>query len=421
MIDRTTAPAFNILKKVHIPDVQSASLSNGRSVFHLSDNTTQVFKIDIAVKAGSWYSSNYAVVPLTLKMLNEGTSSKTAKELADTIDKYGSFIELAPGFDHCTISLYGLTKYFSENLDILSELMLSPAFSQQSFDDLKRREVQKLDLNLEKGSYLASVSLRQNTFGSQHPYGRRILPNDVDSFELSDVKNFYHNHFNDFDILVSGNLPVNFLQRLDTNFGSTPTKQSSKPHALFPSHSPEKKISVRNAKFIQSSIRIGKELFNRSHKDYRQFMVLNEILGGYFGSRLMKNIREEKGFTYGIYSQLYSLNNAGYFSIGTDVNSENELETVEEIYKEIEALRIELVTTNELETVKNYMTGTFAGSINSPFSIIDKFRAVYYQDLDLSFFQSYIETINSTNSSDLSSLAHDYLQPDSFSIITIGK
>lgn len=421
MIDRKTPPAFNRLKQVHIPDVESAQLENGRKLFYLHDDKSRVFKIDLVIKAGSWYASDYTLVPLTLKLLNEGTRSKTAKELADTFDSYGSFIEFVPGFDHCTISVYGLTKYFDQNLKLLSELVLSPGLSEQSFTSLKEREVQKLKLNLEKSNYLASVTLRKNVFGPSHPYGRGNSPEQIELTTLDDVKSFYESHFSDFDIMLSGNLPDSFEKSLNEHLGRSYVK-ISQPASITNSHEQrDRSLAIRNPKFVQSSVRIGKSLFNRSHRDYVPFMLLNEVLGGYFGSRLMKNIREDKGFTYGIHSQLYALNHEGYFSVSTDVNSENETQTIEEIHKELQILRTEPISLEEFETVKNYMTGTFAGSISSPFSIMDKFKAVHYQGLDLTFFQSYIKTISSVNQESILSLANQYLQTDSFTQVVVGK
>lgn len=423
MIDRTIPPGFQALEEIFIPTVECKKLLNGRNIFFLNDPKSRVFKIELNVKAGSWYAPNYEIVPLTLKMLMEGTESRSAKQLADSFDCLGSFIELTPGFDHCTISVYGLTKYFDQNLDILTDLVLNPSFSEHTFKALKEREIQKVKLNLEKSSYLSSVSLRENLFGQAHPYGRRMIPERLEEVTIDDIRAFYDTHFSDFDILLSGNLRTDFFGTLDTCFGTLPLKPEStylNPMDLSIG-SRQKNVAIRNPKFVQSSIRLGKQLFNRSHADYLNFMVLNEVFGGYFGSRLMKNIREEKGFTYGIYSQLYALNNAGYFSIGTDVNFENEKETILEIEKEMELLRTEPVNSEELQTVKNYMTGTLAGSISSPFSIMDKFKAVHYQGLDLFFFHEYIKAINAVSSEEVQALAIKHFQPDDFSLVTVGN
>lgn len=423
MIDRKTAPPFNILKNISLPEVKHFGLSNGRDVFYLQSDQAEVFKMELVIKAGSWYAEDYHPVPLTLKMLNEGTVDKSGLEMANAFDSIGSFTEFTPGFDHCSLGLYGLSKYFSANIQLLSELIFTPAFEARSFSALKSREVQRQKLNLEKSSYKASVNHRSNIFGPNHPYGVSTDPEETEKVLLSQCFSFYQNRFSDFDIMVSGNLPDDFKGILDKYFGSAPF-QSSQEANSWPykaPHTPQKESIERNTKFVQSTIRIGKRLFNRSHPDYMTFMLLNEVLGGYFGSRLMSNIREDKGYTYGIYSQLYSLNHDGYFSIGTDVDTENENQTVEEIYKEIKALQDTPIPLEELNTVKNYMTGTFAGSVNSPFSIMNKFKATYYQGLDLSFYDRYIHTINSATSDELVRLAHDYLSRDSFCIAIVGR
>lgn len=423
MIDRKVPPQFNKLETVALPTVKHITLDNGRQVFFLNDNHADVFKIDLLLKSGSWYTDNYNLVPITLRMLIEGSQTKTGKELVDAFDGLGSFTEFVPGFDRCSVGLYGLAKYFDKNLALLAELLFTPAFDEASFTSLKKREAQKLRLNLEKSSYRSSVNLRANLFGTQHPYGIRTSPEVIAQTPLSDSLAYYQSNFSDFDMLISGKLPEGFEAILNQHFGQHVIKAVS-TEGKTPTngeHQPEPEVIERDAKFIQSSIRLGKQLFNRSHKDYVPFMLLNEVLGGYFGSRLMKNIREEKGFTYGIYSQLYSLNNAGYFSIGTDVNSENETQTIEEIHKEIQLLQTELIPENELTTVKNYMTGTFAGSISSAFSIMDKFKAAHYQGLELSFFEQYIQTINSLEASQLQVLAQQYLAIDSLSLAVVGK
>lgn len=421
MLDRQTPPAFHKLEQVKLSEVKAATLNNGRNVFYLEDKNTQVFKLDLVIKAGSWYSQNYEAVSLTLRMLSEGTTNMSARELANGFDKLGSFTDLTPGFDHGTIGLYGLTKFFEENLGILSEMVSAPAFEPKSYNALKARQAQKQRLNLEKSNYRASLNFRCNIFGEAHPYGVRPSVEKIEDLELSHCKELFDTNYNDFDILVAGNLPERFEELLEKYFGQAEIKSAperSRPQA---DHQPEKEIAVRDQKFIQSSIRLGRKLFNRTHEDYMTFILLNEAFGGYFGSRLMKNIREDKGYTYGIYSQLFALNQEGYLSIGTDVNTENEGATIDEIYKEIDLLQNELISPAELTTVKNYMSGTFAGSISSPFSIIDKFKAVYYQGMGLSFYQDYIQTIESISSEQLLHMAQKYLAPESLTLSVVGK
>ena len=421
MLDRKTEPAFKPLKKVSIPEVHKESLSNGTSLTYLNHKSTSVFKIELVIKAGSWYASDYHLVPLTLKMLNEGTLQKSGKEVAEAFDKLGSFIEFVPGFDNSSLVIYGLSKYLEQNLETLSEILFEPAFELNTFSNLKDREAQKLELNLEKSSYKASTIQRANLFGNKHPYGVIASPGKLRNSSLVAVKEFYNTRFKDFDILISGNLPTNSHSLLDKFFGHHVLPEFPRVNQSFKLLNGENRIEERNSKFVQSSIRVGRTLFNRSHSDYIDFMVLNEVLGGYFGSRLMKNIREEKGFTYGIYSQLCALNHKGFYTLATDVNSDNESETISEILLEIEKLRTESISTEELNTVKNYMAGTFAGSLGTPFSLMDKYKAVHYQGLGLTFYDQYLDSVNSISPDRLQSLANQYLQEQDLSLAVVGR
>jgi zinc protease len=181
-------------------------------------------------------------------------------------------------------------------------------------------------------------------------------------------------------------------------------------------------ILIEKEGAMQSSIRMGKQLITRKHPDFFTMMLLNEILGGYFGSRLMKNIREEKGLTYGISSNLALFGQAGYFVIGTDVKREFTQQTIDEIHKEIKILQTELVTENELETVKNYMVGSFAGSLNTPFDITDRYKVIFSENLPLDFYQNYIPNIQQISNVMLLEAANKYLDVDSlFEIVVGGK
>jgi predicted Zn-dependent peptidase len=413
MLDRKIAPNFKPITKVSIPDVHSETLPNGRKVYFRNEPAVEVFKIELVINSGSWYSDQYNLISLTLKMLNEGTIRKTAHELAEAIDSIGSFTEFSPGFDQSSISFYGLSKFFNQNISLLAEIIHQPLFDQNQLDSLKKKEIQKLELNLEKGGYLSSVGLRSALYGNAHPYGRQNTVDEIKAVELAQLKDFYQSNFSDFDVFVTGKLPEDFLASLTTKFGQSKFRLVSekKNDTTFQS---DRLIEIRKPAFIQSSIKLGKRLFNRTHPDYMKFTVSNELLGGFFGSRLMKNIREDKGYTYGIYSHLYSLNNDGYFNIGTEVNGENEQATLDEIFKEINKLQTEAVSATELETVKNYMAGSFAGSLSSPFAIMDKFKAMHYQGMSMAFYDNYLDAIYAVTSEDIQEMITKHLQPDSF-------
>jgi len=171
---------------------------------------------------------------------------------------------------------------------------------------------------------------------------------------------------------------------------------------------------------MQSAVRLGKILFNRTHKDYPKLQIVNTILGGYFGSRLMKNIREDKGYTYGIGSALISQKETGYFTIVSEVNSEFSKATLNEIYKEIEILQTELVPKEELEVVKSYMLGRLLRSVDGPFALSETFLSIWLYNLDWDYYRNYINTIKNISSEDIKDLANLYLDKNTLLTVVSG-
>ncbi|MFY0592908.1 M16 family metallopeptidase [Roseivirga sp.] len=409
ILDRTKPPKVYQIEDVRLATIQSTSI-DGLNVHSHFDEGSKTFKIELQTKGGQ-LNGNTAILPqLALKMLNEGTKSKTSIQLAETIDSLGSFLELSPGFDYSSITIFGLSKYFVENIQLLSEIIYQPRFSEDNLATLKERELDKLKLNLEKGSYLSSVNLRKTLFGLNHPYGRQLTAEEYQTTSISEIESFHNSFVKDFDIYISGDLPSNFESTLSNAFEKGQYSDSNR--SIIEVDSSSQDIYHQDSKFIQSSIKLGKRLFTRQHEDYFPFILTNEVLGGFFGSRLMKNIREEKGYTYGIYSHLYSLLHDGYFLISTDVKGENQQDTIDEVYKEINKLRTELVSQEELDIVKNYMIGVFTNSFTSPFAHIDKFKTLNSQGISTDFYRNYVSNIRAVDSETILKTASEYLAPE---------
>lgn len=419
MIDRRQAPPIQPIDRLQLPAVQSSILKNGTQVFFILDKSVEAFKIEAITAAGFSAAQHAPEAILAHKMLLEGTINKPGSQLIEEIDSIGSFLEATPSFDHGTVSLFGLSRYFNHNISLFQEVLTRASFEPEHLENLRKKELNRLKLNLEKAPYLASVHLRSLLFPG-HPYGFSSNEKEIKTVSQRSLKRFYDNYISEYALFLSGHLPEDFLDQLNMAFDARPFQAQA--HSTAKVIADQKKDQVvRNERFIQSSIRIGKVLFNRSHPDYLDFLVLNEVLGGYFGSRLMKNIREDKGYTYGISSHLYALQDTGYFTIGTDVNYEAEEDTLVQIQKEINLLQTELISEEELQLVKNYLLGSFTNSLSAPFAAIDKFKVLQRQGLDLSFYDSYIDSIQSVSAERLMDLANQYLQWDSLSLSIVGK
>jgi zinc protease len=285
--------------------------------------------------------------------------------------------------------------------------------------------LQNLRVNKEKTSYLATVEFRKGLFGGDHPYGQSQNEAELEGLKLEQIIS----HFNRFiknsqyRVVLAGQVREAEIEIVKAYLGkdNANTEPAVALRDTFVEYA-GKEILIQKEDGLQSTIRIGRRLFTRHHSDYFKMLVTNEILGGYFGSRLMKNIREEKGLTYGISSHLVTLRNDGYFMIGTDVKKEFTQQTIDEIKKEIYKLQTEPIGEEELQTVKNFMAGEFAGSLNTAFEVADRRKILLLDGLPADFFNRYIDQIHATTSEDILEMANLYLNPaDMLEIVVGGK
>jgi zinc protease len=422
-LDRTQSPAFQAIHEIQLPLVQSHRLDNGIPLHLIAVDQQPVLRLECVFEAGTWHEQVPGSAFFSMKMLSEGTTSRSSAQISEYADRYGAFLELNSGPDRASIVIHCLTKFLPEVLPLLSDILNEPIFPQKELDDLRNITLQNLRVNYEKSAYLAGVLFREKLFGADHPYGRSQRPEAVEQLTREGVVAFYERVIRNrqFQIILAGQATENEVLLINRALGQQAIQTDSLPG--FSGSTPIDNYSPMLAEkpdSVQSSIRLGRRLFTRAHPDFFKMLVTNEILGGYFGSRLMKNIREEKGFTYGISSNMPSFRRDGYFLIGTDVNKENTQETLDEIRKEIQLLQAELVSDDELETVKNYMAGEFVGSLNTPFEIADRYKVILLDAMPADFLTTYIQKIRAVTPSDIMESANQYLAVDNLSEVVVG-
>jgi predicted Zn-dependent peptidase len=425
MIDRKEAPGFKTIEKIEILKAEESKLDNGIPVFKIDAGSQELSKVELVFNAGMYYQHRTLVASTTNTLLENGTTKYSARELSENIDFYGSFLELGVGQDFATVCLYSLNKYLSESLEFIEELVKNSIYPKEEIQIHLANKKQKHQINSQKVSNLARRKFSELLFGESHPYGIDVKNEDFDSLTQKDILEFYKTHYNSKNcfIVVAGNLPDNLIPILNQRFGQgdwgNPVKKLKS--TIDPQSSTELKTLVKKDDAIQSAIRVGRILFNKRHPDYYKFQVLNTILGGYFGSRLMANIREDKGYTYGIGSGLTSLLHSGYFFISTEVGADVTKNALEEIYKEIKLLREDLVTTEELETVRNYILGQFLRSVDGPFALAEKFKAIHEFGLDYSYYDNYFHAVKTVTPEEIRDLANKYLQEKDLLECVAGK
>ncbi|WP_017732064.1 M16 family metallopeptidase [Nafulsella turpanensis] len=417
MLDRRTPPAYQQVTDIKLQNAKQRHLPKGVPLHIINAGKQEVIRIEIVFRAGNVMEEKSAQAFFTTKMLSEGTAKYSAKEIANILDSYGVHLDLSPGFDFCTLSLYSLTKHIPLLLPVLKSVITEPVFPEKELDSLKDIKTQKLRVDNNKNSVVASKLFRSKLF-QNHPYGNFLNEEDIAAITVPDLETFFNRHLrNNFEVMVAGAVDTAIEEVITATFADISFKgiqEESAKEVSFPA--PERE-NIPKKGSLQSSIRAGKPLFTLNHPDFNRFSVLNTIFGGYFGSRLMKSIREEKGYTYGIYSSVVPMKSAGYLVIGADVVGEFTEQTLDEIYHQMALLRNELIDAEELETVKNYMLGSFLSSLNTPFALADRYKSVYLHQLGLEYYDAFIKDINEVTAEELQQLAKKYLQQDLTTVV----
>ena len=425
-LDRTIAPAYKNIDSYILPEAVSGKLDNGIPLHLILSGTQPVVRIELIFKSGNWYEPSFGCAHFASKMLSEGTTNFTAKEIQEKFAYYGAFTEFNSGMDTACVTVYALSKHLEVLLPLIYEIVSESIFPEKELESVKNITLQGLKVNKEKTAFIAGCKFREMLFGSEHPYGYFLSEEGVENIHANALHDFYKKNYttNNCEIVISGNGEEDFAALVNKHLGqgnwgkSDHLPNKGKMHS--DTHFLKRELTVKESA-VQSSIRMGKKMFTVSHPDYFNFYCLNEIFGGYFGSRLMQNIREDKGYTYGINSNIVTNLHGGYFVIGTDVKKEFTQQAIDEVYKEMKRMKEELVPDNELQTVRNYMLGSFVNSIATPFAVADKFKTIHFNGLGYDFYKNYFNTLKNISADTLMATANKYFDENSMSESIAGR
>jgi len=410
IVDRTTPPPITTVQKIPLPEPEKTFLSNGIPVYTTNMGTQEVMKMQIIFNAGRPFEKKQLVSRVTARMLKEGTKSFTSKEIAETVDFYGATISMPSSLDYSSLVYYSMTKHFPKLIGLVSELLSVPTFPDKELKTFISNTKQRLQIDLTKNDIVAYRKVTELMFGKTHPYGYNSDETMYDNLTREDlVQHFKDNyHAKNCTIFLSGKIDTNILSLLDQHIGQLPTGKSQKSNYPEPSSEKPKHLTFLMPNSLQKAIRIGRRTMTRQHEDYGGFMVLNTILGGYFGSRLMKNVREDKGYTYNIYSVQDTMHEAACFYVSTEVGNEFLKPALKEIYKEMARLQKELVGEGELAMVKNYILGNLLNMVDGPFRITDVIKTLVLENRTYTDFQKLVDLVQNITAEDIRALAQKY-------------
>ncbi len=421
MHDRTHPPASKPVSRFDFAKAKTTIGDHGIPIHVINAGKHNIIRLEIIFKSGKWIEKVIGSSFFCSKLMLEGTKTRSSLKISEFFDRYGAYFEVHPGMDYVNFTLYTLNRHLETLLPVVFEVITKQTFPQEELETLKNIKIQQLKVEEEKNSFLASRNFRELVFGEKHPYGTDLT---IESIENAINKKVLVEFYQDFlisgtEIIVSGDIREKHLHQILYVFDRMNYRSISIPEYDHISQK-SKHIDISKDESLQVSLRYGSHMVNKGHEDYMDLLILNEILGGYFGSRLMKSIREEKGYTYGIFSSIVSLIHDAYFVIGSDVKKEFAEQAVMEIQKEIKKLQEEPVDNNEIDTVRNYMTGTFLSSLETSFALADKFKSTYFYGLDYSYYDQFLDRIANITPKRIQDLANQYFTPGNFNLVTVG-
>ncbi|MEJ7611523.1 MAG: pitrilysin family protein [Ferruginibacter sp.] len=420
MIDRKIPPAIIDATefKLKLPPHELFHLDNGVPVYAISAGAQDVLQVEMVFYSGNFFEDKKGVAAATNYLLKSGTKTRTALELNEAFEYYGAHCARACYNETASVSLHTLSKHTAKLLPVMADMLTASVFPEQELEIFVQNVKQRLVVNLLKCEFVAGRLIDNYLYGKEHPYAAFTEAADLDALSIDDLKNFYKSFYKKGQcvIFVAGKLPADIETLLNKNFGKLklgkPPAKISKVKVV---PATEKKYRVQNdVNAVQGAIRIAQPFPNRHHPDFKKVIVLNTVFGGFFGSRLMSNIREEKGYTYGIYSYLQNHMQESGWLISTEAGKDVCEATIAEVYKEMKLLREKPVEEEELSLVRNYMIGGILGDLDGPFQIIGKWKNIILNNLDENYFNDSVQAIKKTTAEELQALAKKYLHPEKF-------
>ncbi len=422
-LDRSTMPPVRLPEKLVLPAYEKIHLSNGMPVYIIKAGVQPVCKIEWVFNAGRWYETQKHVSRFTNRMLKEGSSKYSSFEISEQLDFLGATFRNFSSVDHGNVSVISLNKYLPDVLEIVEDVIKRPKFDEGELYLQITNSKEKLKVEKQKNEYLADEEMSVALYGNTHPYG---YASEEKNYELVQREMLMEHHAKFYNaangfIIISGKIESNTVSLLEKYFGGNDWKGEAaavQQHVIQPVKN--KILTYKKKDALQSAIRICVPMIGKTHADFKKLSVLNTILGGYFGSRLMSNIREDKGYTYGIYSGITNMIHDAFFHVSTEVGVAVAEDAVHEIISEINRLKSEPIDNEEIDLVRNYLTGKMLGNLDSPFSIAMSYKNLFTYGLDTHYLNELMETIHTITANDLQEMANQYFNVDEMYQIVVG-
>ncbi len=422
MVNRAIPPKIFTDFNLTLNGIDDYSMDNGAKLFCIPSKGNEIIKLDIILPFGRINETIPAQSKTYFNNLLSGSTAFSSKEFHEKMDYYGAVTNIKSGLDKSILSILSLKKYFNEVLDVWHKMVTTATFPNEQLKQKKDISIQKLNRQLAKNNVISYRELSSDIFGENSPYGYNTTPDHIQMIRKKDIEDFHAMHFSfsNATFILSGDVNETTIAVINKVFVKNDQKKIAE--TLYKQiNSKPKKQRIKGIQKNQSSVRLGRRLFPKSHPDFYAMEFLSVVLGGYFGSRLVSNLREDKGYCYHIDSTLDTMVHDGCLYISADVGNKFVTNTIDEIHFELNRLRNETIPHEELALVKNYLKGQLLTLIDGPFAKSGLIKNYISSNIAFTDFNSFSSFIRSVSAEYLKEIANKYLNPSDFNLCIVGQ
>ncbi|MBP3356392.1 MAG: insulinase family protein [Rikenellaceae bacterium] len=415
-------PAVSLPGGLSLPAARRLSVGNGSALYALDVPGSGVVRMSFVFRAGSVWQEVPFSASATANLLSEGTAELSAQQVAERLDFYGSYFDVTIDRDYAVITFCTLGRFFEPTLEIARQVLLAPTFPEAEVETYRNKRRESLAVERAKVSVQARELFARTLFGADHPYGISSPESRYDELRRQDLERFYRRRYRAANCFAvcSGELSERIESGVADLLAALPGGTDDRPLSMpAPQRAPH--AFLRHEGAVQSAVRVGRLLFPRSHPDFVGMQVTSTLLGGYFGSRLVRNLREERGYTYGVFATMVNLDRCGYLAVATDVAADATADTVEQIFAEMNRLRTETVSDEELRIVRHMLHGEVMRILDGPFGIADVTIENIQNGRDNDYLEEFMTRIREITPAQIRALAERYLVPEEFTTVVVGE
>lgn len=424
MIDRTTPPPTYPSGHISIPEQAIEILPNGVTLHMLDQGTQEVNRLAIYWQGGGSESQSPSLPGIMAELLREGSSTSSGARIAEKLDYNGAWLRSRAGEHFTKLELTSLNSRTEHVLPVLLEIISSPSFPNNSFDVIKQKAVNRRRLSMSKVSFLSETACTKLIAGEGHPHSKLELPEQIEEISSVQITDSYRRILtaDRCHAFLSGKITVRIKDIVTDMLLRLPVRQKAVNLDIRPySPSGQSEIIIDRPEAVQSAVTIGIPAIDRSHPDYNNLRLTIMALGGYFGSRLMANIREEKGYTYGISSSLMGTMEGGYIIISAQCDNRYVRPLISEVKKELTDLASRPMDNEELRRLTLHASSALATTLDTPFSMMDYYETRHILHTPDDYFEAQLSAISSLSPETVTTMASRYLDPSGMRVAIAGN